>query len=114
MDIVKNKKLLSLNDFYCNLKKQIDKNKMRGVIRTQVIKEFADKKLNINIPMQVFDNNLEIENLTRDEQICLCKAMYKATKVPILEPTNYFTSKEIDEYDMLVKLSEKDWGIVNG
>ena len=43
MDIVKNKKLLSLNDFYCNLKKQIDKNKMRGIIRTQVINEFADK-----------------------------------------------------------------------
>ena len=59
MDIVKNKKLLSLNDFYCNLKKQIDKNKMRGVIRTQVIKEFADKKLNINIPKEALDKFME-------------------------------------------------------
>ena len=47
------------------------------------------------------------ENLTKDEQICLCKAMYKATKVPILEPTNYFTPKEIDEYDMLVVIPEQ-------
>lgn len=96
--------LLTIKDFINNFNKVIMDNKDNTRLIKFINKEFIKKGLNTNTILQLFEDNLDIEQLNRDERIGLATAMYIYFDYPILKPSKYFTSNELINYDLIVNV----------
>ena len=103
----------SINNLKDNLEKLIDKHKLNMKLRKKITNEFLSKGLNIEVVQMLFEDDIQITQLNKYELIALTISMYKTLKLTSINPVNYFSTNELDEYNLIVVIpNEKKTEII--
>ena len=106
-------KIKSINNLKDGLEKLIDKHKLNMKLRKKITIEFLSKGLNIEVVQMLFEDDIQINQLNKYELIALTISMYKTLKLTSINPVNYFSTNELDEYNLIVVIpSEKKTEII--
>lgn len=88
------------------LQKVIKENKDSVPFKREVLKEYSKKGINSRIVTNIFEDLIEIEELTDIELIALTKGCYSSTGLEILNIEEYFSSMKLLEYDIFIEKQE--------
>lgn len=103
----------SINNLKDNLEKLIDKHRLNMKLRKKITNEFLSKGLNIEVVQMLFEDDIQIAQLNKYELIALTISMYKTLKLTSINPVNYFSTNELDEYNLIVVIpNEKKTEII--
>lgn len=94
---------LNLVDLRDLLDKIIIKNNNNMKLIKRVNEEFIKKNLALNTPTLLFEENIDIEELSINELICLTTAFYDYFKYDSLDVNKYFTGEQLLDYRVDVK-----------
>lgn len=95
----------SIGELENNINKLVEQNKDLKLIK-KIVNVFEKKGLNANVPRMLFQGDLDVIQLNKIELIGLASSLYEITELQIYRPTSYFTSIEMDEYELMAIVPE--------
>lgn len=95
----------SINELENYINKLVENNKDLKLVK-KITTSFEKKGLNANVPRMLFEGDLDIIQLNKIEVIGLASCLHEITKLQIYNPSSYFTSIELDEYNLMAIIPE--------
>ena len=95
----------SINELQNYINKLVENNKDLKLVK-KITVEFERKGLNANVPRMLFEGDLDIIQLNKIEVIGLASCLHEITKLQIYNPSSYFTTIELDEYNLMAIVPE--------
>ena len=95
----------SINELQNYINKLVENNKDLKLVK-KITVEFERKGLNANVPRMLFEGDLDVIQLNKIEMIGLASCLYEITKLQIYNPSSYFTTIELDEYNLMAIVPE--------
>ena len=95
----------SINELENYINKLVENNKDLKLVK-KITTGFEKKGLNANVPRMLFEGDLDIIQLNKIEVIGLASCLHEITKLQIYNPSSYFTSIELDEYNLMAIIPE--------
>ena len=95
----------SINELENYINKLVENNKDLKLVK-KITTGFEKKGLNANVPRMLFEGDLDIIQLNKIEVIGLASCLHEITKLQIYNPSSYFTTIELDEYNLMAIIPE--------
>lgn len=99
----------SIVDLYNDILEVVNEEVDNMKLQSKIIDDFLKKGLTANIVYELFNDNIDIKNMTTNELICLTKSLEKnyINKKYSFNPSEYFSNTELSDYDLFIPRREE-------